>query len=148
MRTMKVIRDELGEASAAYHAVANTASAPEIRKHTERIRALQVELYQAIAAGANPCSRCGAQPIGLRHVHGSDSRGQVTWRHTFEIGCASCIDVKADVKDADGNVIKAKDDRRGFAETPREESGPEAEKHDETARASAVAKWNAKNPVK
>lgn len=129
---MTVIRAELGEANAAYQAAVATQPETVWRPLSDRVKALQQELSAAIAAGAVPCSRCGLPPLGLRHVHASKGKGGVVWHHTFEVGCGACPDTKAD-------------DRRGFAETPREESGADLDRHGEAARAAAVAKWNAKN---
>ena len=135
MRDQLTIRAELGDALTAYQAKAHGPEA-EWRPLSDRVKELQAELHQAIAAGAVPCSRCKALPIGLRHVHGTrGTANSITWHHAFEVGCAACKDT-------------AEDDRRGYAETPREESGADLDQYADATAKRAVEKWNAKNAPK
>lgn len=132
------IRKELGEATAAYQAAADRNAEKERELHalSRRVKELQQALAASLCAGAVPCSRCGQQPIGLRHVRGTVGKGGVVmFRHVFEVGCICATDTP-------------EDDRRGFFETQSRPNGPELDQFAEEGIKAAVAEWNRKNTKK
>lgn len=78
-KTEAEINAAIVELIAAYHEVADTAPAPELRQRTAEIQALRGELSALMSEGAQPCPKCGVPPHGMRKNP-----------QTFEIGCLGC----------------------------------------------------------
>lgn len=72
----------ISDARAAYQAVANTASAPEKYELSQKVKALQTELRERLAEGANPCPRCDSPAVGVIHETEHGRR--------YEVGCPVC----------------------------------------------------------
>jgi len=132
MKSLVTIRSEWEAAQQAYDRVAHMARAEWEPAHKKAV-ALRDELRAAIARGAVPCSRCGQQPVGLRHIRAQLARQNtsVFW-HVFEIGCINCFDPD-------------EDDRRGFANTPKRYDGKELDQFADETAARAVQEWNRLN---
>lgn len=131
-RDQNKIRAELDHAQKEYDAKAGEAERVW-RPLSDRVRDLRRELAECLCPGACPCSRCGGQPVGLRHVRGAAIKGgKVMFRHVYEVGCTACHDAP-------------EDDRRGFGETQARAAGPELDALADRAIADAVEMWNEKN---
>lgn len=140
-----VIRAEWDAAQLAYHEAAQSQPEKVWRPLSARVKSLREEYIAALTDGCVPCSRCGAKPIGLRHVRGSVSRSlDATFRHVYEIGCVNCFDGNQSVT-TNGQTKVVHDDRRGFGETPARAMGPELDEFAAKAVADAQAAWNQKN---
>lgn len=94
MSKLTDIKKKIDDARAKYHEIVHTATAAEVKKASDVVKAAQKELSEAICEGANACSGCSHPPHGLEQPNG---RGGVE----YEIGCVSgCKPVTAE----DGTV--------------------------------------------
>lgn len=92
-RSEETIRAELGDAQAEYNEAVRTKPQHEVLPLSRRITELRKELSGVLSEGANPCPDCGNPPIGLRHVHVVAATNRRVF--TFEVGCVSCKDHRA-----------------------------------------------------
>jgi hypothetical protein len=77
----------IDEIKAHLEAARERSRAQTSAENTAAVKALQRRLSAAIAEGADPCPKCGAQPHGMEQptAKGCD----------YEIGCLSCRDTRA-----------------------------------------------------
>jgi hypothetical protein len=78
---------ELTAAREQYHAIVNTAPAPDVEVVSFKIHKLMNEIAAARAEGAEPCPTCENPPIGIKH----DDKVAMA----YEVGCAHCRDHRA-----------------------------------------------------
>lgn len=113
-RAEEVVQKELDTARAEYQKIANTANAPTLRKASEKVKGLQVELNDLMVEGAKECPECGTQPIAfIKRAAVYDGDGVMESGPLYEVGCPQCP----------------------IAGDPRRARGPTAEQ--------AVKNWNA-----
>lgn len=95
-RTEAQITADLDAARSAYLTAAEsgTATARELLQLSDAVRARQAELGAALAAGAEPCPRCGTAPFGMVKRPG-----------VYEVGCLSC-DARARATSASAAVTR------------------------------------------
>lgn len=123
MRTEDEIRADLSAVTTAFQAKRDTLTPPEMRKHSDAVKALQVELGVRLAEGAEPCEDCDSPAFGLRHFKADMDRGSgrpIPYSE-YEVGCLNC-----------GH-------KRALSRQARHDEPGALDK----ARAEAVERWNA-----
>lgn len=91
MRTETEIAAEILALKADYHEAAQKLSAPELKKASDRIKALQGDLSDLLSAGSKPCPKCGGKPTGMRKRTDTVRVGTEVFTHgTYEVGCVPC----------------------------------------------------------
>jgi hypothetical protein len=95
MRKPETIAADLEAARAAYHEAANEEPAPELRRQSEKIKALMAELSDCIAHGAEDCPQCGNSPHGMIRSPEYRSRGRLV-PAVYAVGCLVCPGLYAD----------------------------------------------------
>lgn len=115
--------------TAAYNEARESKPVAEVRAHSRKIQELRKQLSDSIAAGANPCTACGAHPIGVLHPQPTG----FTRRHRgqrqvlpFEIKCLHCVQLAERKNPMDVEKFSARS----------------------TSQAAALAEWQAKHPAK
>jgi hypothetical protein len=83
MNPIAEIQKRRDDARAAYHEIASTATADELREASMVVEDAQRELSDFIVKGARPCPRCGVMPHGMEQPN---TRGGVE----YEVGCLGC----------------------------------------------------------
>lgn len=99
MRTEKDINAELDSTLAAYREASATKPAHEAAPLSRRVKALRIELGQALSAGADPCPDCretpteegkeGA-PVAAFGMRRNFSLTRTLVVSLVEVGCPSC----------------------------------------------------------
>jgi hypothetical protein len=87
-------KQAIAEARERYHAIVETAPAPQVRAASAAVKEAQAALAAAIVEGAAPCSgpSCnGATPHGMEQEYSVKN----TIKYGYEIGCTLCTDHRA-----------------------------------------------------
>lgn len=67
----------------------------DLKAKSDKVKEARKALNDFIIAGAKPCPKCGAQPIGIEH--------QVRGGVTYEVGCPVCKPFVEPTGDKDGD---------------------------------------------
>jgi hypothetical protein len=138
-RTENEILADLASAKTEYAALASSkeTSVGALEAKAGKIKALGRELDATISAGANPCTKCSAQPIGMLKTPAYTTRDGVEMPAVFEVGCVHCppfLVERENGKEVKIDGIVAKVRRRSFSARA-------------TSPAEAAKKWNEGNFV-
>lgn len=99
MRTEQELNGLITEAKSAYHEIVDTGNRHELAAAAKAVTDLQAELQATLAAGADPCPECAAQPIGLLKRPAIYKGGLLEVGPVYEVGCLVC-----DVRRARGST--------------------------------------------
>jgi hypothetical protein len=91
MMNIKKLQDSIKFLRKEAQSKHDTATQPELRAITLKIKALGAELDAAICSGAEPCETCGGSPSSL--VQQVALKGELV--DYYEVGCIVCPDHRA-----------------------------------------------------
>ena len=82
---MENLKKDLADALTHYRSIVHTASIPDVRAASQKVREAQMQIANEIAAGALPCPLCKGPPFGMEQPRLPE--GVMT---EYEIGCTAC----------------------------------------------------------